>query len=1107
MSSEAEPDEKKLNRGASFAAHYETLGVPPTATYAEARAAFKKLALAYHPDKNKADGAQAKFVAVSQAFEALTADEPRRDAALFDDSTFAEEFARELFRHFFRFRAAGMRPGAAAGRRARQRGRQRSSQQPAAQTAFFFDGGNLYANDLNGAAAGAGAADADADGDDDYDGDDGTFDGDDDDDYDDDDDEFVDDDELFDDDDDDDYYDDDYADDFADTLFGERIDDYELVGDEADVRLSLSIQGRLVVVTWDVDLPRGRNVIEVSGSKNMAGYSIYPIPTPQHTELRLPPILGGGKMYVRLSTSVPGAGRTVLSGIYMINVPAEVYRRHALHLKNSRTKKQSELNHAKARAKLPTAEELAEQQKKREETARIKKLQEDTYDRILAERAAASAARAAKKAAKKEAEKNAASGGAAPAAKSDADAAAAAAAAAATPQAAGRAPVTALKTKAQAAAESSKKEQAKTKAQQKKEEKQKKAQEAAEAAAREREDERRRFEEAEADRIAALRFSETAAPPAQPAAAAAAAVAPAAAGAAKKGGAPAPLRAKKSAAPVQNQDQIRREREALEERRRRAAESEALAAAKEERKRLQREEAEAKRKAAADLVEQQKLQRQREAAAKRQAAVEAEAREHEIKQAALKNQLREKAKQVALVTLASQGQHAPPPYAPQPRAPRAASPVPVAVPPSDMRSERTNLLQQQTRDLHAARTAAQQAQRFGDQAAREALQELPEQYLPKELTPAGIDAVLAVVQQNQAELVPQVTVLQQLVEQLSEMSARNEPIVYLQPHNTPIEISVIRQQCEVTAQQLRESAMMLQASSNIVAQLQRAKQALQLLDGSSVAALQAQQAVDLAELSLQLEQEYVTAVHLAAQETAAKQRDIDAQARAQYDRDYAAWQKSQETFTAKLEAQIAVELKKLVMESTLSGAAAVAGGARIGPAGVPARPSDPAVPKPEVARQPWRRGETAPVASPPVHDIVSLEDVPAMAVAECPLCQKKFFMVELDAHTNICLDRVHGVVPDALVGVSDEDLYQEAIRLSLNDLVGPSQRAESDGPLEVLADMFPSVPPHAIRLTLQQVNGDFDQAVATLQNIQNDPSLLQKVKAMGKPRQDAKKRH
>lgn len=51
--------------------HYQVLGVSENATHEQIRTAYKKLAMKFHPDKNKSPEAETKFKAISEAHEVL----------------------------------------------------------------------------------------------------------------------------------------------------------------------------------------------------------------------------------------------------------------------------------------------------------------------------------------------------------------------------------------------------------------------------------------------------------------------------------------------------------------------------------------------------------------------------------------------------------------------------------------------------------------------------------------------------------------------------------------------------------------------------------------------------------------------------------------------------------------------------------------------------------------------------------------------------------------------------------------------------------------------------------------------------------------------------
>jgi curved DNA-binding protein len=62
-----------------FKDYYETLGIASTATEAEIKTAYRRLARKYHPDVSKEGGAEDKFKAINEAHEALR--DPQKRAA------------------------------------------------------------------------------------------------------------------------------------------------------------------------------------------------------------------------------------------------------------------------------------------------------------------------------------------------------------------------------------------------------------------------------------------------------------------------------------------------------------------------------------------------------------------------------------------------------------------------------------------------------------------------------------------------------------------------------------------------------------------------------------------------------------------------------------------------------------------------------------------------------------------------------------------------------------------------------------------------------------------------------------------------------------------
>lgn len=58
--------------------YYRVLGITKAATDEEIKKSYRKLALRYHPDKNKAAGAEDKFKEIAEAYEVLS-DKKKRD--------------------------------------------------------------------------------------------------------------------------------------------------------------------------------------------------------------------------------------------------------------------------------------------------------------------------------------------------------------------------------------------------------------------------------------------------------------------------------------------------------------------------------------------------------------------------------------------------------------------------------------------------------------------------------------------------------------------------------------------------------------------------------------------------------------------------------------------------------------------------------------------------------------------------------------------------------------------------------------------------------------------------------------------------------------------
>lgn len=77
-----------------FIDYYAELGVPRTATREEIQKAYRKLARTYHPDVNKAAGAEDKFKRVAEAYEVLKDEEKRKKYDRFGSAWKAKQEGR-----------------------------------------------------------------------------------------------------------------------------------------------------------------------------------------------------------------------------------------------------------------------------------------------------------------------------------------------------------------------------------------------------------------------------------------------------------------------------------------------------------------------------------------------------------------------------------------------------------------------------------------------------------------------------------------------------------------------------------------------------------------------------------------------------------------------------------------------------------------------------------------------------------------------------------------------------------------------------------------------------------------------------------------------------
>ena len=103
--------------------YYQTLGIGKSASKAEIKKAYRKLAMKYHPDHTKGDkAAEEKFKKISDAYAVLSDEEKRKQYDTFGSEGFHQRFSQEdIFRGFdfsdilreFGFGGAGGRGGGA----------------------------------------------------------------------------------------------------------------------------------------------------------------------------------------------------------------------------------------------------------------------------------------------------------------------------------------------------------------------------------------------------------------------------------------------------------------------------------------------------------------------------------------------------------------------------------------------------------------------------------------------------------------------------------------------------------------------------------------------------------------------------------------------------------------------------------------------------------------------------------------------------------------------------------------------------------------------------------------------------------------------------------
>ena len=79
--------------------YYETLGINKNSSNDEIKKSYKKLALKYHPDRNKEKDAEEKFKEISEAYAVLSDDTKKQQYDTYGHAGFDQRYSQEdIFR-------------------------------------------------------------------------------------------------------------------------------------------------------------------------------------------------------------------------------------------------------------------------------------------------------------------------------------------------------------------------------------------------------------------------------------------------------------------------------------------------------------------------------------------------------------------------------------------------------------------------------------------------------------------------------------------------------------------------------------------------------------------------------------------------------------------------------------------------------------------------------------------------------------------------------------------------------------------------------------------------------------------------------------------------